>query len=340
MHIYKNTGQGHIRDRRGVHRSMPLSSISDLELELDGEVLSLDRSTPRADVTFVSHAHMDHVPRRRSAPVLASPLTFDVMRARTGHDHVPVERTRFGPYTCRFLSSSHAPGATMLHVEGDGLALTFTGDYCDQENAFGVTPEHVPCDVLVMDSTYGDPRHSFPRREEVRADIIRWVKRVTREMHGSIVFGAYTFGKAQELVRILTEDAGVPVLVHEDIAQLNVLCERHGVFVGDAVSASSPEGQEAAMDAFVLVTPPRTVDAARAAYARLTHRPVVTALVTGWGSRRHRCFPLSNHADFQGLMDLVAATSPRHVYTVHGSNKRLARAIADKFGIETTPLGR
>jgi len=78
--------------------------------------------------------------------------------------------------------------------------------------------------------------------------------------------------------------------------------------------------------------------------ANLTHySKFETALVSGWAlwtKRDKIAFPLSDHADFNQLMDFVAACKPKTVLTCFGGkfDDDLARKIHKRLGIEARPL--
>ena len=69
-------------------------------------------------------------------------------------------------------------------------------------------------------------------------------------------------------------------------------------------------------------------------------------MLTGWAvdpgtARRYgadEAFPLSDHADFEGLLSYAKATGASEVLTHHGFAEELARALRDR-GIEARPLG-
>jgi putative mRNA 3-end processing factor len=69
-------------------------------------------------------------------------------------------------------------------------------------------------------------------------------------------------------------------------------------------------------------------------------------VLTGWAvdpgtARRYgadEAFPLSDHADFQGLLSYAKATGATEVLTHHGFAQELAAALRAR-GIEARPLG-
>jgi putative mRNA 3-end processing factor len=64
-------------------------------------------------------------------------------------------------------------------------------------------------------------------------------------------------------------------------------------------------------------------------------RPVETAVATGWPKVNgfSKTFPVSDHCDFNQLMDYVTAANPKRVFTYHGFSRELAAAITRRLGI-------
>ncbi|HEY0840598.1 MAG TPA: MBL fold metallo-hydrolase, partial [Vulgatibacter sp.] len=139
------------------------------------------------------------------------------------------------------------------------------------------------------------------------------------------VFYAYALGKAQEATRILG-DLGFKVRVHRDAWALCEIYRAHGVdFPNAAPLAPAPEPGE------VVVAPPRI----RELRSLGRHGPLRTCALTGWAidpSARYRfradeALPLSDHADFEGLVNYAKATGASRVLTTHGSADSLAREL-------------
>jgi Cft2 family RNA processing exonuclease len=139
-----------------------------------------------------------------------------------------------------------------------------------------------------------------------------------------IVMG-YSLGKAQEIVRILT-DAGVPVTCHGAVANINATYEKLGVPVGPYRRYDYADFHgERPMDLQqrgVLVAPPQV---ARSAFVTRFHNPL-RIMMSGWAKSpgaQYRygvdhVLPLSDHADFDELLELIEQVQPKKIYTHHG----------------------
>jgi Cft2 family RNA processing exonuclease len=211
--------------------------------------------------------------------------------------------------------AGHVLGAAMLLAEIDGLRILYTGD-------FRLGPAHTcaaaqlpQADVLVMESTFGDPAYRLPPREETAAALVRLVQSILAAGDTPVVH-AYALGKAQEVTRILTL-AGIAVAQHPTIFAISEVYRACGVELGEVTEY---DGRPARGQA--IVVPP----AHHAGYRVRGLRSVRTIAVTGWAhdphgryrSRVDHSLPLSDHADFDDLLECVRQVQPRVIFCTHG----------------------
>jgi putative mRNA 3-end processing factor len=284
----------------------------------------------RAPCAFVSHAHGDHIARHDRT--IATPATLALMEHRLGKprkgERLPVGyREPFGiaDLTVELFPAGHVLGSAQVRVQRDGVALCYTGDLCTEPTLTAEPAEVVPCDVLVLESTFGSPRYVFPPKAEVLAQVRRFVDDALSDGVTPVLLG-YALGKAQEILKYLGE-AGYPCRAHPMVHAVDRVYEACGVAL-PGVRALGPEGPARGE---VVVAPPHLQGSA--ALARIPRKR--TAVLTGWavegGRVRYRgvdaSFPLSDHADFPALLAYARATGARRVYTVHGYAEELARAL-------------
>jgi len=280
--------------------------------------------------SVVSHAHMDHL----TADSYMTRETHAIMKVRKPRSRgMPVEfLTNFEAegFNVRLLPAGHVFGSAMVLVnEGDVL---YTGDFNPQGGFTAGRAEPQKCDTLVVESTYGTPDSVMPQKEMTYRRIVAWVK----EQPAQVVFGAYEFGKAQELMALFNRN-DIAVAVSEKIGQIASIYNLHGcdlkwekldyrcdakVAIANMTSVQSPQGEVKALLG-----------------KEGTKAAVATGMVTrfayaGFDGK----FPLSDHADFWDIMGFVKACAPERVYTTHGSDHALAREIESRLGIEAEPL--
>lgn len=283
----------------------------DRGLKLTQADLAIDftRRQPRG---FVSHAHHDHMARHQLA--LCTPATADLYRLRLGpRDVLPLpyrEPREWGGLRLTTYPAGHCLGSAMLYAEDGAQSLLYTGDFKLAPAITCESAELPRADVLVMESTYGHPKHRHPPRAEVAAQLADAVRAALAREQTPVVL-AYAVGKAQEVTAILAQ-AGISVLQHRDVFAVSEIYRQHGVELGPhyCYDGRAPRGH-------ALVAPP---------YAKGLHRlrNAYTIGVTGWAATHGGwggadvVLPLSDHADFAELLTAVERVQPRVVYCTHG----------------------
>jgi len=138
---------------------------------------------------------------------------------------------------------------------------------------------------------------------------------------------------------------GVEVVVTDSIADLADLYGRHGISLTYRRLSDLSEAERKDPRAYILppgwLRPPLDEDV-----SWLGSIGLKTAYVSGWCaffdySRRYGLdaqFPLSDHADFDDVMEFIEACRPRRVYTAFSSAKELAKAVERRFRIKSEAL--
>lgn len=285
-------------------------------------------------LAFVSHAHADHFARHQSS--ICSTSTAALVRARyrvaesrllpldfhAVHDHAG--------HRIRLLPAGHILGSAMIHVTrlSDGATLLYTGDFKTRRGRTAEQVEFRQADQLVLETTFGLPRFTFPPPLEVEAEVMRFVHSAFHDGDTPVLLG-YSLGKAQEALALLHEH-GVPALLHPTVAEMTRACRASGV-------DSLPEPlllEGGVPPGTAVVAPPNSV---RSKLLRAIPGRRV-AMLSGWalspGARfRYRVddvFPLSDHADHPGLLECVRRVRPQRVLTVHGFAREFAAELRQR----------
>lgn len=308
-----------------------------LEVSLDP-----DRAVPAA---FVSHAHGDHGGGWGSGVVYGSRETLALLEARhgviagarvIGWD----EKVDVGGAQLSIAPAGHILGAAQLVVDHARGRFVYTGDYRTGPGETHAEGAPVECDTLAIESTFGLPMFSFPDREETMAALVAWCRGVLEAGDTPVVY-AYALGKSQALARALVT-AGLPVLAHGAAFKICRAYESLGVELGVASGALRPYADEKKKKSLgaVLLTPPRTA-ATPMIKGRKGFR---AAYVSGWSLidasierlRAEIGFVLSDHADFDDLLETVRGSRARFVYATHGEPTVFSRILREQ-GVESEP---
>ena len=123
-------------------------------------------------------------------------------------------------------------------------------------------------------------------------------------------------------------DARLPIALHGAVYKLTKIYEQFGQCFPNYAryEARSARGK-------VLLCPPNVTNSAMLRNLGKTRR----AILTGWAvdancQFRHQChaaFPLSDHADFPELLELVRRVQPKKIYTLHGFAADFAQTLRE-----------
>lgn len=303
------------------------------------EQLYVDAFGIRGKHALVTHAHSDHAKVSRSNTYYLTPQTSALIGSK--EKGLNVQEVPFGKkfcvggFECCFHPSGHILGAGQLQVS-NGAEAVLTSDFKLQKSILFEGAEVLPSGILVIESTFGKPEFVFPPREQVYEEIIKWVSH-NLSKNNFVVLGGYSTGKAQELTKIVNEFLGETPLVHKRVFEQNNVYEQEGVKLGNYICLDHNLN-----DARVLIMPPHLIN--NNLLLALQHqlgKSVEAAIATGWRNYYgYKSFPLSDHADFNGLMTYVKESSPKLVLTTHGFEEDFARTVQRKLGIPARPLSR
>jgi putative mRNA 3-end processing factor len=293
-----------------------------MRIPCNGIHIGLD--SPGGDLPFLSHAHSDHTNGiKREQRIIAAPETLEL----AGLDAEPAE-----PQNTKLLDAGHILGARQLAVENDGERTVYTGDFCTKPNIFGMKAEIPNCDRLIMEATYGNPDYVFPPHEEVHEMVRRWV---SNNDSSNLIIGCYELGKAQEMVKILNGCSIAPV-VTEKTESFCSIYEKYGHSL-DRIVLGTDEAEEAMSRRFVAIVPMGKAKRYFAhRLARAFERETLCAVATGWALHYRfntdAAFPLSDHSDFNDLVDYVAQTGAKKVEFFCGDGSRVLEAASSRSG--------
>jgi len=283
---------------------------------------------------FISHAHADHMARHELALCTAPTAALYQLRLGTR----PVVELQYGVpkdwagMRLTAFPAGHCLGSAMLHVEAGNCSLLYTGDF-RLKRSFTAEPAQIPrADILIMESTYGQPHYRMPPREETVTRLFELVTRVLNAEMLPVIY-AYSVGKAQEVTSALTK-AGFSVWQHQQVYRVSQVYEQFGVTLGHYSLCNS----ELEMPA-VLVVPPR------ASLPPLKFK-LFRIAVTGWAldeSTKYRlgvdeALPLTDHADYEELIQLVEQVAPDQIFCLHGPESFVHRLCEQ--GWQAKPLGQ
>lgn len=282
----------------------------------------------------ITHAHSDHA-RAGHGHYLAAAPGEGVLRARLGGIALQLlpygERILHHGVTLSLHPAGHVLGSAQVRLEHGGQVWVAGGDYKVAPDPTCAPFEPVRCDVFVTESTFGLPIYRWPPDGEVFADIDAWWAR-NASHHRASVLCCYSFGKAQRVLNGVDPSIG-PIVVHGAVQPLNDAYRAAGVSLPDTQMVTQVK-DKADLRRCLVVCPP---SAAASPWLR-RFGDAQTAFASGWmqvrGNRRRggydRGFVLSDHADWPGLLEAIAATGAQRVIVTHGSAAVMVRYLREQ----------
>jgi putative mRNA 3-end processing factor len=330
-----------------------------LLLELRGEGvhapaldLFLDPAVPVARA-FVSHAHVMPFPNDgepTSGDIFASRPTIALLERRLGRslegaralDEAPVDvpLARGGHARLSVASAGHMLGASQLVIDHPGGRLVYTGDYGPGPARTHAVAAPVPCDQLVLESTYALPIFRFPDAALEMTRLVRFCRESLEQGLTPVVL-ARALGNAQEIIAELLL-AGISSSAASPVYRACEAYEALGVPMGVLDGkVSRLEDGSAPLPGHAVVAPMGRPKAARAVrrsrVALASGRALIDAVVDQ--QRADAAFVLSDHASHDELLALARESGASHVTTTSGDAAALA-TLLESCGIRSIALVR
>jgi putative mRNA 3-end processing factor len=314
-----------------------VTANSGIQVDLGKTRYVLDpRSHVRADFTFVSHAHLDHMHTpSKNERVIASALTTELARAR-GYDLGITTEQAEG---VELLDSGHILGSRAIRIQDE---VYYTGDASGRPRAFLGKCRTRQARIMVMETTYGIPEYVFPSTAKLVKEVNALIAS-TYDRGAPVVLMGYPLGKAQLLSYFFS--SWDPIFYHETVETMNKIHVEHGVPLKPGKKFDALKDVDRLPSGpWVMITPLSSGRSRLMTHLKKKCGAILVAF-SGWALGpgykysigADYSFPLSDHCDYQELINLVQAVSPETVYTVHGFAAEFARDLR-KMGFSARPL--
>ncbi|MBU1862470.1 MAG: MBL fold metallo-hydrolase [Candidatus Omnitrophica bacterium] len=285
-------------------------------IHISGTNLWLDSRDPQ-DMCFISHAHIDHLGSHSTIITSRPTAQFYEQRMRRTNTIV-LDYNQ--PYTLEKMEielfpAGHMLGSAQILIKKDSTRIIYSGDIKLKKGLTAEEIEFKKADILIMEATYGNPKYLFPDRMVVINQLCDEIDEILHA--GSVpVLVAYSLGKGQEISKILG-DKGYTLVLHNTIFDLLQTYETNGIsFLNYEKYTSATMLAEK-----VVIVPPYVITSNKIKNIQRKK----TILLSGWACDTDkikdpvdRVFPLSDHADFNELLEYVRQVNPKRIYVTHG----------------------
>jgi len=287
----------------------------------------LDPQQP-VQTSVISHAHADHaVPGHTE--VYCTEGTAELMKLRYGKNagkafNIAAYKLSFtiGGVAITFIPAGHILGSAQVVMEYRGIRYLYTGDYKIQADSTCEPLEWVKTNVLITETTFARPGIIHP-------DPVAEIKKLN-DVKINILLGAYALGKSQRLIRMINDHAPQKtILVHHRIMPINTLYQKAGFELGKYQIYSRKLMK--AQQEYVYIVPPFTFDS----YYHATG--VKRLFASGWKNlqvNQEDTLFISDHADWNDILEAVKNTEPSQVWTLHGDGTALRKHFGDRIFVK------
>ena len=297
--------------------------------------VSLDPKKSDFDgINFVSHAHMDHLPSKNGGTILSSIETNEIaeLRGFKMENHVK-SLENFS-----LIDSGHILGAKGLLFDD----IFYTGDICTRDRGFLLGAKIPKCKTLITECTFGLSEFIFPKIDEIK----KQVNELVSELYGKgipVILMGYQLGKAQTITQLFGHWG--PLYLHDSVKEMNTLHQKFGISLPNGISHSEAEKNGLLEKKPWMMVAPMMSSKNKFVQEMKSKYGAVTIGFSGWaqskkfsfGRRTDYSIPMSDHCDFNELVDMVIQSGAEKVYTIHGFVNEFAEHLG-KIGISSQPL--
>ena len=216
-----------------------------------------------------------------------------------------------------FISAGHILGSAQVVMTYQGTRYVYTGDYKLQPDPTCEPVEFIQADVLITESTFANPKTQHPKAE----DEIRNLQQTS----ANIMLGAYALGKSQRLIRLINDHCeNKRILVHHSIMPFVKIYEQLGVDMG-AYEMYDRKVMKNTAGGLIYLVPPMVFRS----YIKAIN--VVRVFASGWKNLQSKELQLciSDHVDWNDIIETIKQVKPTEVWTTHGSGEHLVSYFQD-----------
>ena len=300
----------------------------------DASTVYLDPKKINHDgINFVSHAHIDHLPKGGSGLTLASHETNEIAKLRGFSFETTDSLENFS-----LVDSGHILGSKGILFDD----IFYTGDITLRDRGFLKGAKIPKCKTLITECTFGLPEFVFP---EI-TDIVQQVNEIISELYSRgkpVLLLGYELGKSQTLSQLFAN--WEPLYYHDSVKKMNDLHRTLGIPLKDAMGHSEAESKGfLEKKPWVMVAPMMNAKSQFIQHMK-TKYDAITIGFSGWAHSKKFPYsrgtdysiPLSDHCDYNELIQLVNQSGAEKVYTIHGFVEEFAKDLT-RQGIPAQPL--
>jgi putative mRNA 3-end processing factor len=283
----------------------------------------------------VTHAHSDHA-RPGSNTYLTTSEGTELLRLRIGEEATitPLEYGEtllMGSTRVSLHPAGHILGSAQVRLERNGEVWVVSGDYKLGADCTTTKFELVQCNTFITESTFGLPIYRWQDESTIFNEINEWWS-MNRDRGWTSILYSYALGKSQRILAGVDTSIG-PIAAHGAVLRFLPSYKAAGIKLPNVIAATAdtlPQYKGAGL----VIAPPSASGSTWPRKFGLSS----DGLASGWmqirGTRRRRAidrgFVLSDHADWDGLLSVIASTGAENVGVTHGYTDTMVRYLQER----------
>ena len=329
-------------------KNTPLVRLTDngLFCEIGGFYVDPLKSVDKA---LITHAHSDHA-RPGSRSYLTVKQGELLLKQRLGN-RINLQTVNYAKYIylngvkVSFHPAGHILGSSLIRrIENNGEVWVISGDYKIEKDLTCEKYEPIKCNTLITESTFGLPIFKWTSQNEIFNDINSWWRKNKDSGTTSIIY-SYALGKAQRIISGLDSSIGT-IYTHSAVGIINQCYRNSGINLPETQNISEVVCEDLTPGSVIIAPPSSDSKQWIGKFSCLS-----SAFVSGWMQIRKnrkrasfdRGFPLSDHADWEGLLQAIKESGAERILITHGYSSQLAKWLSKNgynAGVFETSLKR
>lgn len=281
------------------------------------------------DKAIITHGHGDHAYAGHKF-YLCHAYTKPILQLRLGNNNYQTlewnETINLNGVRVSLHPAGHIIGSSQVRVEYNNEVWVISGDYKVENDGISGIFEPVKCNTFITESTFGLPIYKWKPQQEIYNNIITWINKNKDNGKASIIL-AYSLGKAQRVLQAIKETTQT-IYAHGAIFNMQQTLIAAGWNITPVVRVTSETPKEL-LKGSVIIAPP----SADGTSWMKKFQPHAVSVCSGWMQVRGNVrrgnvdagFVLSDHADWNGLIQAIKETGAERVFVTHGFQSAFSR---------------
>ena len=287
---------------------------------------------------LITHAHFDHF-TFGCEEYLSTNETAILLKERVG-ENINIKTFDYGEefkingIDISFHPSGHILGSSQIRFIFAEEKWLISGDFKIQKDETCRKYEIVKTDYLISECTFGLPIFKWDETNKIANDISNWI--INSPDKTSLLF-CYSLGKAQRLLNEISQtNFEGNIFTHGSIHKINNCYQKLGIDINDTIKIENKKEIDELKGNLILLPP----SLSKGSYLK-NFKNIQTAFASGWMSIRalrkrsgyDKGFTISDHADWDGILEVVKKSEAKNVFFHHGDSESISKYLKEKESI-------